>query len=133
MLQYRRYGSYFLESQQKSDRQLRMSSNDSFLISYKDSTDVINLELQLIVSIVKPTRCIYVSNLFYWSTCFGGLSVHHQELKTLHTATGICQTDTVVCLLVGTRWNCSSISYPLASRQRYLFDICQLQYVQYNS
>ena len=33
-----------------------------------------------------------------------GLSVHHQEFKTVHTATGICQT--------------------LASRQQYLFDIC---------
>ena len=27
------------------------------------------------------------------------LSVHHQEFKTVHTATGICQTDTAVCLL----------------------------------
>jgi len=25
-----------------------------------------------------------------------GLSVHHQEFKTVHTATGICQTDTAV-------------------------------------
>jgi len=32
-----------------------------------------------------------------------GLSVHHQEFKTVHTATGICQTDTAVCLLAGTR------------------------------
>ena len=37
-----------------------------------------------------------------------GLSVHHQEFQTIHTATGICQTDTAVCLL--------------ASRQQYLFD-----------
>jgi len=28
-----------------------------------------------------------------------GLSVHHQAFKTVHTATGICQTDTAVCLL----------------------------------
>ena len=47
-------------------------------------------------SIVKPTRCINVSNLFY---CINnlhvsdGLSVHHQELKTVHTSTCICQTD----------------------------------------
>jgi len=34
-----------------------------------------------------------------------GLSVHHQESKTVHTAPGICQTDTVACLLAGTRWN----------------------------
>ena len=30
-----------------------------------------------------------------------GLSVHHQEFKTVHTATGICQTDKAdssVCL-----------------------------------
>jgi len=45
-----------------------------------------------------------------------GLFVHHQEYKTIHTATGICQTDTVLCLL--------------ASRQQYLFDKCLLLYVQ---
>jgi len=28
-----------------------------------------------------------------------GLSVHHQEFKTVHTATGICQTETAVRLL----------------------------------
>jgi len=27
------------------------------------------------------------------------LSVHHQEFKTVHTATGICQTDTDVLLV----------------------------------
>jgi len=37
-----------------------------------------------------------------------GLSVHHQEYKTAHTATGICQTDTSVCLLAGTRWKYSN-------------------------
>jgi len=26
-----------------------------------------------------------------------GLSVHHQQFKTVHTATGICQTDIAVC------------------------------------
>jgi len=26
-----------------------------------------------------------------------GFSVHHQELKTAHTAPGICQTDTATC------------------------------------
>jgi len=60
------------------------------------------------ISIVKPTRCINVSNLFYWSNTLHVSdvpSVHHQELKTVHTATGICQT-------AGTRWNSkrSSIS-----------------------
>jgi len=28
-----------------------------------------------------------------------GLSVQHQEFKTVHIATGVCQTDTAVCLL----------------------------------
>jgi len=45
-----------------------------------------------------------------------GLSVHHQEFKTVHTATGICQTDTADCLL--------------ARRQQYLFDKCMLLYVE---
>jgi len=84
-----------------------------------------------IISIVKPTSCTNVSNLFYggeWhSTCFDGLSVHRQEFKTVHTATGICQTDTDVCLPVGRRWNCK---YLLSSRQQYLFDKCLLLYVQ---
>jgi len=71
------------------------------------------------ISIVKQTRCTNVSNLFYIGMTLyisDGLSVHHQELKTVRTATGICQTDTAVCLL--------------ANRQQYLFDICLLLYVQ---
>jgi len=46
-------------------------------------------------------------NLFWNDTLpvSDGYSVHHQEFKTVHTATGICQTDTAVCLLAGTRWN----------------------------
>jgi len=34
-----------------------------------------------------------------------GLSVHHQESKTVHTASGVCQTDSADCLLAGTIWN----------------------------
>ena len=63
-------------------------------------------------STVKPTRCIGVLNLFYWSNALhvsGGLSVRHQELKTAHTATGICQTDTAVCLL--SKQSAVSVSY----------------------
>jgi hypothetical protein len=54
-------------------------------------------------STVKPTRSINVANSFYWSKILhvsDGLSVHHQELKTVHTATGICQTDTAVCTVL---------------------------------
>ena len=71
------------------------------------------------ISIVKPTRCINVANLFYWTNTLhvsDGLSVHHQDLKTVHTATGICQTDTAVCLLANSR--------------QYLSDICLSMYVQ---
>jgi len=31
-----------------------------------------------------------------------GLSIHHKEFETVHTATGICQIGTAVWLLVGT-------------------------------
>ena len=63
--------------------------------------------------IIKPTRCTNVSNLFYFGMTLhvsDGLSVHHQQFKTVNTATGNCQTDTAVCLL--------------ASRQQYLFGCC---------
>jgi hypothetical protein len=55
------------------------------------------------------------------------LSVHHQECKTVHTASGSCQKDYSDCLLSGTRWNISS---PLASSQQNLFYINQMLYVQ---
>jgi len=43
-----------------------------------------------------------------------GLSVLHQEFKTVHTATDICQTDTADCLL--------------ASSQQNLFDSCMYSF-----
>ena len=50
-------------------------------------------------SIVKLTRCTNVLNLFYFILSntvhvSDGLSIHHQEFKTVHTATGTCQKDT---------------------------------------
>jgi len=58
------------------------------------------------ISIVKPTRCTSSSNLFWNNTLHvtDGLSVHHQAFKTVRTVTGVCQTDTVACLLAGTWW-----------------------------
>ena len=56
---------------------------------------------------------LFCSNTLHVSD---GLSVHHHEFKTVHTTTGIYQTDTADCLL--------------ASSQLYLFDICLLLYVQ---
>ena len=58
-----------------------------------------------------------------------GLSVHHQESKTVHTASGICRTDSADSLLAGTRWNESSFSFSLASSQQNLFDICLMLYL----
>jgi len=55
----------------------------------------------IFISIVKTTRCTIGSNLFYFGMTLHlseGLSVHHQEFKTVHTATGICQTNTADCL-----------------------------------
>ena len=59
-----------------------------------------------VIPIVKPTICTSVSNLFILEDTLhvsGGFSVHHLEFKTVHTATGICQTGTAVYLLAGTR------------------------------
>ena len=33
-----------------------------------------------------------------------GPFVRHQEFETVHTATGICQTDTAVCLLASRQY-----------------------------
>jgi hypothetical protein len=43
--------------------------------------------------------------LFFISTLHisDGLSVHHKESKTVHTISGVCQTDFVDCLLAGKR------------------------------
>ena len=43
--------------------------------------------------------------LFFSSTLrvSDGLSVHHQESQTVHTASGVCQTGSADCLLAGTR------------------------------
>ena len=43
-----------------------------------------------------------VKFILFWNDTLhvsNGLSVHHQEFKTVHTETGICQTHTAVCLL----------------------------------
>ena len=56
-------------------------------------------------------QCIKL--ILFWNDTLhvsDGLSVHHQEFKTVHTKTSICQTDTAVCLL--------------ARRQQYLFGCC---------
>jgi len=59
----------------------------------------------------------FLKFILFWNNSphvLDSLSVHHQEFKTVCTATGICQTDTATCLL--------------ASRYQYLFDIYLLLY-----
>ena len=90
---------------------LPSSTHAPFQYTYK--FDVHRAVYHNIIPTVKPTRCTNVSNLFYFGMALhvsDGLSVHHHDFKTVHTATGICQTDTAVCLL--------------ASRQQYLFAVC---------
>ena len=56
-------------------------------------------------SIVKPTRFTSFFNLILFYFCSSpvhvsnGLSVHHQVSKTVHTASGVCHTDSADCLL----------------------------------
>ena len=59
-------------------------------------------------SIVKPTRCTSFSNLFiFWNNTLhvsDGLSVHHQEFKTVHTATAVWHTPVAVCTVLNSWW-----------------------------
>ena len=47
----------------------------------------------------KTNQMHNISNLFYFGTTLylvsDGLSTHHQESKTVHTASGICHTGSV--------------------------------------
>jgi len=50
----------------------------------------------------------FLKFILFWNNTVhvsDGLSVHHQESKTVHTASGLCQRDSADCLLAGTRWN----------------------------
>ena len=46
-----------------------------------------------------------------------GLSVHHQESKILHTASGICQANSADCLLGGMTWDSMEFDLVPASKQ----------------
>jgi len=44
----------------------------------------------------------FLKFILFWNNTLhisDGLSVHHQVLKTVLTAAGVCQTDTATCLL----------------------------------
>ena len=52
---------------------------------------------KLYISIVKQLDTPMYRIILFWNDTLrvsDGLSVHHQEFKTVHTATGVCQTDT---------------------------------------
>ena len=81
----------------------------------------LNINVKLFMNLTSTGPCIVIyfysktnytheciTFILFWNDTLhvsDGLSVHHQEFKTVHTATGICQTDTAVCSLAGTRWN----------------------------
>jgi hypothetical protein len=47
----------------------------------------------------------FLKFILFWNNTLhvsDGLSIRHQEFKTVHTATGISQTGTAACLLAGT-------------------------------
>jgi len=48
---------------------------------------------------LRNARCNNKDNTVHVS---GGLSVHHQESKTVHTVSGVCQTDSSEYVLAGT-------------------------------
>ena len=58
-----------------------------------------------------------------------GPSVHHQEFKTVHTASGICQTGTATCLLAATRWNWFHLM-PASKQSSNVYDIYLMLCVQ---
>ena len=65
----------------------------------------VRVKYKIRVSMVKPTRYTNVWNLFYFGITLhvsDGLSVHHHEFTTVHTAAGICQTDTDIATTVRT-------------------------------
>jgi len=46
----------------------------------------------------------FLKFILFWNNTLhvsDGLSVHHQEFKSVHTASGLCQTDSATCLLAG--------------------------------
>jgi len=55
----------------------------------------------------------FLKFILFWNNALhisDGLSVHHQEFKTVHTASGICHTGTATCLQT------AAASWLLASR-----------------
>jgi len=91
-------------------------NNNAILVSIRPSQRLLDLvlplqcELCIVLYSCSKTNQMhkFLKILFYFGITLhvsDGLSVHHVEFKTVHTAIDMCQSDTVVCLLAGTRWN----------------------------
>jgi len=64
----------------------------------------LTLEVSEYIRTVHPTRCNVSQFIYFCKTLYmfqTGFSVHHQQLKTAHTALGICQTVTATCCWPG--------------------------------
>ena len=70
-------------------------------------------------------QCLIFILLEKHSTCFGRSSRPSSGVQDC-TYSNTHMSNRYCCLLMRTRWN----SFPLASRQQYLFDICLLLYLQ---
>ena len=56
-------------------------------------------KVHFIILVVQPKRCTVSQIIYSFKNAVhvsDGLSVHHQESKTVHPASGICQTGSVV-------------------------------------
>ena len=74
--------------------------------------------------------------ILFWNDTLrvsNGISVHHQEFKTVHTATGICQTDTADCLLTSSQQYLTYASLELLMMERPSETSSNKQYLTYAS
>jgi len=65
----------------------------------------------------------FLKFILFWNNTIhasDGLSVHHQESKTVYTALGICRTDSADCLLAGRRR--SSMEFHLVRASKHSAD-----------
>jgi len=83
------------------------------------------------ISIVKSTRCTIFEFIEYHSACFGRSFCPSSGVQDCALSIRYMSYRLVDCLLASMKWNCSFIKCPLASSQRYLYDIHLMACVQY--
>jgi len=92
------------------------SANVPFLSFYSKTNEM----RQFFKFILFSSNTLHVSD---------GLSVHHQESKNVHTASGICQRHSADCLPAGMRWTSFHL-VPASKQSTNLYDIYLMLYVQ---